>query len=182
MTKGTKGRGDAAPPAGGGIDESEEQKRIVAKEIESHLEILEAAGTLEEWNDVAAEILAFWLSAYRRTKFSAYPPERIIGGSLPVLMGECAKLSERVREGFRAGKRGRPRMILTARSDANLILRSIGNKRGASGILHFIEAVRLLAGVERIPEDQARKRVERAEKELGFKLPRSLRQFPKRRK
>ena len=175
MTNGTKGRGDTAPPAGGGIDECEEQKRIVAKEIEKHLEILEAAGTLEEWNDVAAEILAFWLSAYRRKKFSAYPPERIIGGTLPLLMGECAKLSERVRKGFRGGAHGRPKMILTARSDANLILRSIGNRRGASAILHFIEAVRLLASVERIPEDQARKRVVRAETELGFKLPRSPR-------
>ena len=181
MTQGAKGRGDVAPPAGGAIDESEEQKRIVTKEIEKHLEILEAAGTLEEWNDVAAEILGFWLNAYRRAKFSAHSSEQLVAATLPVLMVECAKLSERVRKGFR-GTHGRPRMILTARSDANLILRSIGNRRGTSGILHFIEAVRLLAGVERIPEDQARKRVERAEKELGFKLPRSLRQFPKRRK
>ena len=179
MTKGTKGRGDTAPPAGGGIDECEEQKRIVAKEIGKHLEILEAAGTLEEWNDVAAEILGFWLNAYRRAKFSAHSSERLVAATLPVLMVECAKLSERVRKGFR-GTHGRPRMILTARSDANLILRSIGNRRGASAILHFIEAVRLLASVERIPEDQARKRVVRAETELGFKLPRSPR-FGRRR-
>ena len=110
MTQGAKGRGNNAPPAGGGIDESEEQKKIVAEEIEKHLEILEAAGTLEEWNDVVAEILGFWLSAYRRTKFSAHPPERLIGASLPVMMVECAKLSERVRKGFR-GAHGHPRKI-----------------------------------------------------------------------
>jgi hypothetical protein len=180
MTKDAKGRGDAAPPAGGGFDETDKQKRNFAKELEKQFEILEAAGTLEEWNDVTAEILGFWLSAYRRTKFSAHPPERLIGATLPVMMVECAKLSERVRKGFKRAH-GRPKMILTARSDANLILRNPGNRRGASGIIHFIEAVRLLASVDRIPEDQARKRVIRAETELGFKLPRSPR-FGKGRK
>jgi hypothetical protein len=174
MTKGATGRGDAAPPASGdtGAKNDRERQEYIAA-VKAHFEILEAAGTMEEWNDVVSEILAQWLRVFRVTQFGGSPVD--------LELSEAARLSERVRAGFK-GAHGRPKMTLTARQDANFILRNCSNRDGSARISNFLEAVRLLANMERIPQDQARKRVIRAEQELGFKLPRSLRQFPKRRK
>ncbi len=174
MTQGAKGRGDSAPPASGdtGAKHDRERQEYIAA-VKAHLEILEAAGTLEEWNDVVSEILAQWLRGYRVMQFGGSPVDL-------EFLSEAARLSKRVGAGFK-GAHGRPKMTLTARRDASFILRNCSNRDGSARISNFFEAVRLLANMEQIPQDQARKRVIRAEQELGFRLPRSPR-FGKGRK
>jgi hypothetical protein len=97
--------------------------------LEAHREILEAAGTIEEWNDVVSEILEFWITRERP-------------GLL--LNRERALLTEAVRRGFKPKPHRAPHK-LTARSDANLILRA--------GCKTFIDAARHIAQPPHLVEE-----------------------------
>ena len=181
MTKGAKGRGNAAPPAigirlfpkSGGADPINKSHLFWENEgeaLRTFFDMIESAGTQSEWNNALAHMMSLALSDDPKLSLGSAHERRI-------WRFERERLIERVREGFR-GTRGRPKSKEMAISDGFLIQHAYISKQ----IKTFIDARHLLHAALKIPIEQARKRVERAEKELGFKLPRSLRQFPKRRK
>jgi hypothetical protein len=133
--------------------------------LEADADILAAAGSQEEWNDVLAEILQFWICAGRAG---------LLRNNLR------AKLTEAVRVGFAGDKKGRPRAKLMARSDANLILRNMsdrpfvtinGQAQSRVAIKDMADAARCIAEVERVSLEAARKRAERACTAAGIDLP-----------
>jgi hypothetical protein len=117
--------------------------------LEAHHEMLDCASTIEEWNEVLSEIFIFWIIQDR--------PDLLVNRQRTIL-------TEAVRLGF-TPKPHRASRKLIARSDAHLILRT--------GCATFIEAARRIAAARDLPLDRARKRVLRAEDELGFRLLRS---------
>ncbi len=181
MTQGAKGRGDVAPPASsfrlspesgraGPINKSHLFWENEGEALRTFFDMIECAGTQSEWNSALADMMSLALSDDPKLSLGVSHDRRI-------WRLERERLVERVREGFK-GTRGRPQSRRKAMSDGFLIQRAYISKQ----IKTFTDARHLLHAALKIPIEQARKRVERAEKELGFRLPRSLRQFPKPRK
>jgi hypothetical protein len=143
------------PTEDGGQDaESPEHPGLAGDVAANLLWHLDHASSVEEWNAAVSWLLGHLL-------------QQLEGTSLPSLAtgtawrGRREALQTKVYRGFKP-RRGRARDDWTALQDTFLLSMKIS----------MPEAVRLLASSDGITEDAARKRLERAEKRSGIKLPR----------